>query len=45
MTLTELEYIVAVTAGAQGEGPRLRGSTRGRDRQRQGACSSGARRS
>jgi len=32
MTLTELKYIVAVIAGAKGEGPRLRGSTRGRDR-------------
>jgi hypothetical protein len=34
MTLTELKYIVAVFAEGQGEGPRLRGSTPVRDRQR-----------
>ena len=42
MTLTELKYIVTVIAAAQGEGPRVRGSTRGGDRQRRtaviGAC-------
>jgi hypothetical protein len=32
MTLTELKYIVAEIPGAKGEGPRVRGSTRGRDR-------------
>jgi hypothetical protein len=34
MTLTELKYIVAVTAGAKGEGPRVRGSTRAGGQQR-----------
>jgi hypothetical protein len=31
MTLTELEYIVAVIPEGEGEGPRLRGSTRRRE--------------
>jgi len=34
MTLTELKYIVAVILEGKGEGPRWRGSTAGRDRQR-----------
>jgi len=34
MTHAELKYIVAVIAGAKGEGSRVGGSTRGRDRRR-----------